>query len=176
VCLGSGVARGVKWDHAPRGAGLGGAITLLQSGAVHKRRPQPGGGGFIQCGQGGRGFFRCGRPQFLAQKNSGFFEIYDVTARTRGRGLSQCGHFADKGRGHFSRFFAGVFYGRPLIQNTFLSRSLDQNMLKNAYFLEEKHKIAAASGNPPPNTHLLPAAGGSAPRSPYCYSRLLLQL
>jgi len=31
-------------------------------------------------------------------------------------GLSQCGHFADKGvKGvNFSRFFADVFYGRPL--------------------------------------------------------------
>jgi len=31
-------------------------------------------------------------------------------------GLSQCGHFADKGGGiNFLRFCADVFYGRPLI-------------------------------------------------------------
>jgi len=30
-------------------------------------------------------------------KNFGFFEIYGVSARTRGKGLSQCGQFADKG-------------------------------------------------------------------------------
>jgi len=42
----------------------------------------------------GKGFFRCGCPHFLVQKNSGFFEIYDVSARTRG--VSQWGHFADK--------------------------------------------------------------------------------
>jgi len=38
-----------------------------------------------------RGFFRCGRPHFLVQKNSGFFEIYGVSKRTRGRG---CQFFA----------------------------------------------------------------------------------
>jgi len=33
-------------------------------------------------------------------------------------GSSQCGHFADKRRGQFSRFFADVLYGRPLTVNT----------------------------------------------------------
>jgi len=32
-----------------------------------------------------------------------------------GRRVSQCGHFADKEKGvNFSRFYACVFYGRPL--------------------------------------------------------------
>jgi len=45
------------------------------------------------------------------RKNFGFFEIYGVSARTRGEGgLSQCGHFTDKG----GQFCADVFYGRPL--------------------------------------------------------------
>jgi len=39
------------------------------------------------CKQGGEGFFRCRRLKFLAQK-PGFFEIYGVSAWTRGRGLS----------------------------------------------------------------------------------------
>jgi len=36
-----------------------------------------------------------------------FFEIYGVSAQTRGRELSQCGHFADKGEG-------SIFCGRLL--------------------------------------------------------------
>jgi len=48
-------------------------------------------------------------------KNSGFFEIYDVSIQTRE--LSQCGQFADKGRKgvNFSQFCVGVLHGRPLI-------------------------------------------------------------
>jgi len=49
---------------------------------------------------------------FLA-KNFIFFEICGVSARTR-EGMSQCGHFVDKGESSFSRFCADVFYGRPL--------------------------------------------------------------
>jgi len=30
--------------------------------------------------------FRCGRPRFLEQKNFGFFEIYDMSVRTREEG------------------------------------------------------------------------------------------
>jgi len=45
-------------------------------------------------------------------KNIRFFEIYGASARTKERGLSQCGHFSDKGV-NFSRFCANVFYGRP---------------------------------------------------------------
>jgi len=42
-------------------------------------------------------------------KNFGIFEIYGMSARTRG--LSQCGHFADKCEG--DQFFA-ILCGRPL--------------------------------------------------------------
>jgi len=46
---------------------------------------------------------------FFGIKNFGFFKIYVVYARTRGRGLSQCGHFSDKAKGvNFSRFCAAV--------------------------------------------------------------------
>jgi len=47
-------------------------------------------------------------------KNSAFFEIDVVSARTRE--LSKCGYFAYKGEGvNFLRFCADVFYGLPLI-------------------------------------------------------------
>jgi len=49
-------------------------------------------------------------------------------------------------------------------------------MLKNAYFEEKTVKISSASGGLPPNSRLLPAVGGSAPRPQRCYSRLPLQL
>jgi len=48
----------------------------------------------------------------------GFIEIYSVSAPTFGQGgLSQCGHFADKGGGgvNFLRFCADVVYGQHLI-------------------------------------------------------------
>jgi len=48
--------------------------------------------------------------------------------------------------------------------------------LKMLFFWKKSAKIVSASGAPPPNTRWLPAAGGSAPNSPRCYSRLLLQL
>jgi len=49
-------------------------------------------------------------------KNSGFFKIYGVSARTRGEGgLSQCVQFANKGV-NFSRYCDDVFYGRPLME------------------------------------------------------------
>jgi len=41
----------------------------------------------------------------------------------------------------------------------FLSRNLDQSMLKNAYFLGKTVKIVSASEAPPPNPRLPPAAG-----------------
>jgi len=53
---------------------------------------------------------------FLMQKNIGFFEIYGVSARTRG--LIQCGYFSDKGgRVNLSRFCAEILYERPLTEN-----------------------------------------------------------
>jgi len=44
-------------------------------------------------------------------KNSGFFEIYGVSVRRRG--LSQCGHFSDKG-GQFFAILCGHLLWRPL--------------------------------------------------------------
>jgi len=38
-------------------------------------------------------------------KDLGFFEIYGVSARTRRRGLNQCGHFAGKGEESIFRDF-----------------------------------------------------------------------
>jgi len=37
---------------------------------------------------------------FGVKKNFGFFEIYGVSARTKGES-SNCGHFSDKGKGQF---------------------------------------------------------------------------
>jgi len=58
---------------------------------------------------------------FFGAKYVGFFEIYGVSARITERGLSQCGHFANKveGRVNFSRFCADILYGRPLSANEF---------------------------------------------------------
>jgi len=79
------------------------------------------------CSQGGRGFVQCGHFADKEEggssdvdvrtfwcKNLEFFEIYGVSARTRG-----CWASADilrtRGRGvNFSRFCADVFYRRPL--------------------------------------------------------------
>jgi len=41
-------------------------------------------------------------------KNFGFFEIYGVSAGTKGEGgLSQCGHFADKREGELFAILCG---------------------------------------------------------------------
>jgi len=50
-------------------------------------------------------------------KNFRFFEIYGLSHRQGG--LSQGGHFSDKGEevGQFFAICADVFYGRPLIEN-----------------------------------------------------------
>jgi len=55
-------------------------------------------------------------------------------------------------------------------KNTFLSRNLDEKMLKNALFLEKAGKIDAALVAPSPNPGWPPVAGGSVPRPPSCYS------
>jgi len=49
-----------------------------------------------------------------------------------------------------------------IILHAFLSRNLDQSMLKNAYFLEKNCKNCLSV----PNRRLPPAAGSSAPRTP----------
>jgi len=51
-------------------------------------------------------------------KNFGFFENYGLSARTKGEGLSQCGHFAARGKGSiFFTILCGVLYERPLEEN-----------------------------------------------------------
>jgi len=56
-------------------------------------------------------------------KNSGFFEIYGMSVRTRGVG--QCG----QGRGmNFSRFCADVFYRRPLNGSLLVEKDKKSNL------------------------------------------------
>jgi len=54
--------------------------------------------------------------QKIYAKSFGFFEICDVSARTRGKGVKPVQTFCGQpGRGiNFSQFCADVFYGRPL--------------------------------------------------------------
>jgi len=55
-------------------------------------------------------FYRCGQPHFFVQKFC--FLIYDMLARTRGKGeLSQCGQGGRSGGG---QFYVGIFCGLPL--------------------------------------------------------------
>jgi len=58
---------------------------------------------------------------FFGAKYYGFFEIYNVSARTRGGGRVEPVRtfFGQRGGINFSRFCANVFYGRPLM-NFFL--------------------------------------------------------
>jgi len=51
-------------------------------------------------------------------------------------------------------------------KNTFLSRYLEQNMLKNALFFEKAGKIAAALGDPPPKPPLACGGWGFSPQTP----------
>jgi len=51
--------------------------------------------------KGERGVLQMRTSALFGAKNIEFFEIYSVSARTRGEGgLSQCGHFADKREFH----------------------------------------------------------------------------
>jgi len=62
-----------------------------------------------------RGVFQMRTPSLFDAKNFGFFEIYGVSARTRGEGLSQGGHFSDKGGGgqFFCNFVRTSFMDNP---------------------------------------------------------------
>jgi len=57
---------------------------------VHKRRPQSGLKGFVWCGpfseKGRGGVLQMWTPVLFGAKTIGFFEIYSVSTRTRGRG------------------------------------------------------------------------------------------
>jgi len=104
--------------------------------AVHKRRPQLGG---LSSADRGRGLFRCGRPHFLAQ-NIGFFEIYGVSARTRG---------VEPGGGvNFSRICTDVFYGRPLRERSNIKWRFRGGWLKlSEYWHMEEGDLATSSYN-----------------------------
>jgi len=53
----------------------------------------------------------------FSAKNFGFFEIYGVSARTRGEGGWASANILLTRGVNFSRFCADVFYGRPLREN-----------------------------------------------------------
>jgi len=81
--------------------------------AVHKRRPKSGKDGYFQCGhfadkEGGGS--SDANVRLFGAKNIGYFEIYGVFARTRERGLSQFGHFADKEWVNFLQFCADFLW------------------------------------------------------------------
>jgi len=68
-------------------------------GAVHKRRPQSGGGGLSSADilrTRGEGVLQVRTSALFVAKNCGYFEIYGVSARTRWRG---CWASTDKGGG-----------------------------------------------------------------------------
>jgi len=83
-------------------------------GAVHKRRPQSGGRGFVQCrhfaDKGKGGFFRCERPHFLVQKILEFFEIYGCALTDQGERVEPV---RTGGWGWWCQFFA-ILCGRLL--------------------------------------------------------------
>jgi len=68
----------------------------------------------------GRGVLQMWTSVLFGAKNIGFFRnLWCVHTDKRGRGLSQCRHFADKGkeRANFSRFSEDILYGWPLTTN-----------------------------------------------------------
>jgi len=90
-------------------------------GAVHTERPQSGGRSLSSAD-----FFRTRKEEVLQMrtsalfgvKNFRFFEIYGVFARTRRKGISQCGQ---EGKGvNFSRFCADFLYGRLFTRMTMI--------------------------------------------------------
>jgi len=70
-------------------------------GAVHRIRPQSGGGGCLVWTRGERiSFFRCGRPNFFGAKNFGFFEIM-VCPHEQGGGVEPIRTFCGQGEEDF---------------------------------------------------------------------------
>jgi len=62
----------------------------------------------------GRGVLQMWTSALFSTKNFGFFEIYGVSARTRGRVVEPVRRFFGQGGVNFSRFCADFFYGRPI--------------------------------------------------------------
>jgi len=73
----------------------------FSQGAVHKIRPQTGGGGLFSL-EKGEGSSSNATSVLFGAKNFGFFVIYGVSAQTRKRGFSQCEH----GGGQFFPIFS----------------------------------------------------------------------
>jgi len=81
--------------------------------AVHKRRPQSVGGRSLSiadiCRQGG--VLQMRTSALFGVKNVGFFEIYGVSERPRGRGWVSAVILLSREEGvNFPRFYADVFY------------------------------------------------------------------
>jgi len=86
--------------------------------------------GFVQCRQRGRGVLQMQTSALSGAKKLGFFEIYGVSARTRGE-LVRTYCRQGEGGGNFSQFCAGVFYGR----NLFLLLKIARHVLSYNFFL-----------------------------------------
>jgi len=72
-------------------------------GAVYKDVRSQGGEGLSNADKG-EGVLQMRMSALFGAKILWFFEIYDVSARTRGEGIN------------FLRFCADIFYGRPLTE------------------------------------------------------------
>jgi len=94
----------------------------LKLETVHKRRPQSRGRGLCPVrtffGQGGGSASDVVVRTFWC-KNLGFFEIYGVSARTRGQVDKPVLTFRGQGGVNFLRFCVDVCYGRPLTSMIF---------------------------------------------------------
>jgi len=103
-------------------------ITLIILEAVYKRRPQSGRREFVQCRHfAEKGCFRCGCPHFFMQKTWDISKFMVCPHGQEGKGVEPVLTFCGQGRGvNFFRFYADVFYGRPLtgkkISISYLSR------------------------------------------------------
>jgi len=83
---------------------------------VHKRRPQSRGGGYLVRTRGEGGSSDAGDRTF-SEKNFGCFEIYGVSARTRGEGVEPVRTFFGQGELIFRDFVRMSFMDGPLVVN-----------------------------------------------------------
>jgi len=79
---------------------------------------------FVQCGhflnKAGRGSADAHFRTFCCKNVVFFFEIYDVSARTKGKGLIQCGHFSDKEERR-------SIFRRDFVQKSFIEQQYNKN-------------------------------------------------
>jgi len=93
------------------------ATSIVRSfGAVHKRHPQPGWRGSVQCGQGRKGFFRCGRLHILVQKTSRFFKLMVCPHRQRRRGVEPERTFFGEGGNYFAILCGCLLWKAPFVR------------------------------------------------------------